>query len=98
MRQAEKMKALYAQWEREVEERGIQKGMEKGRSELRKLFVDLYQDRFGSLPAPLLAAVEGTEDTSRLRVWIGLLPKATVEEITAAVLGGEESGEPAGEP
>lgn len=102
MRYAEQMKALYAQWEREVEERGIQKGVEKGlekgreegRGELRKVFVDLYQDRFGSLPAPLLAAVEATEDTSRLRVWIGLLPKVTVEEITAAVLGGNGARRP----
>lgn len=106
MRYAEQMKALYADWEREVKERGVQEGMKKGReeglkqgrSELRRLFVDLYQDRFGSLPAPLLAAIEATEDAPTLRAWIALIPRATVDEIAAAVLGGQASRARAGEP
>jgi hypothetical protein len=98
MRYAEQLKAVYAEWEREAIARGMEQGMKKGREELRNVFVDLYQDRFGSLPAELLAALEAMEDSTTLRGWIGLVPKTSAGEIAAAVLGARASREPAGAP
>lgn len=95
MRDAEKMKALYASWEREVEDRGIEKGMEKGMEDLRKGLVRLYEARFrSSLPAELQATIEATDDQPTLSNWLVLFGVSTAEEIAEAVLAGNTSTQP----
>jgi hypothetical protein len=100
---AEEMEALYAKWERRIEERGekkgmrkgmrlgVKKGMEKGKEEgkeegLRTALVNVYQARFGALPAALRTVIEATKDAPTLQDWTTLVGTATADEIAAALL------------
>jgi hypothetical protein len=105
---AERMEAIYAKWERRIEERGekkgmrkgmrkgVKKGMEKGKEEgLRTALVNVYQARFGALPAALQTVIEATEDAPTLQGWTTLFSTATADEIVAALLpAGQRSGAP----
>jgi hypothetical protein len=84
---AENIEAIYAKWERRIEERGIEEGMKKGKEEgLRTALVNVYQARFGALPAALRTVIEATEDEPLLQHWTTLFGTATADEIAAALL------------
>jgi hypothetical protein len=83
---AEQLEAIYTKWERRIEERGLEKGMEKGREEgLRTALVNVYQARFGALPAALRTVIDATEDEPLLQRWTTLFSTATADEIAAAL-------------
>jgi hypothetical protein len=66
----------------------MQLGLEQGRKGLRRGIRTVYESRFGPMPAALVAALDATDDLSRLEAW---LPKAAIgsaEEIAAALAAG----------
>lgn len=91
MSYASEIQAIYDEWDRRVrqraEEQGLERGREEGREEgLRRALVTSYQARFGSMPEPLHAAIEATEDEDTLLDWVSLFTTGSVEDILAAVL------------
>lgn len=100
MSYAEEIQAIYDEWDRRVRQqaeqrgikrglkRGLQRGREEGREQgLRRALVTSYQARFGTMPEPLHAAIEATEDEDTLLGWVPLFTTGSVEDIAAAVLG-----------
>jgi hypothetical protein len=84
---AENIEAIYAKWERRIEERGEKKGIGKGIEEgLRMALVNVYHARFDTLPGALLTVILATEDEPTLQRWTALFSTATADEIAAALL------------
>jgi hypothetical protein len=80
--------AIFDEWDRRVRQKSRKEGLEEGREQgIRQSLVDLYEARFGSIPATLRAAIEATEDEDTLRQWVVLAGTGSAQEIGAAVLG-----------
>lgn len=96
MSYAEEIQAIYDKWDRRVRQQALKQGREEGREQgLRRALVSSYQARFGSVPEPLRAALELTEDEDTLLGWVPLFTTGSVEDIAAAVLGpGAAQSEP----
>lgn len=88
MSYAEEIQAIYDEWDRRVRQQAEQRGREEGREQgLRRALLRSYQTRFGTMPEPLRAAIETTEDEDTLLDWVSPFTTGSVEEIAAAVLG-----------
>ncbi len=73
---------LYQQWK----QRTLRQGMQEGAA---RLLLDLYEARFGAVPAGLRAAIEAASDRDTLRRWVTLIDTGSEQEIAQALLGGE---------
>jgi hypothetical protein len=62
-------------WRREAIQEGFQQSL-----------IDIYEARFGAVPAEIRAAIEHTHDESTLRAWLKLASTRSVEEIAGAIL------------
>jgi hypothetical protein len=63
-------------------ERGIAQGVERG---IVRTLVDVYEARFGAIPAELRAALERTHDEATLRGFSKLFGVGTASEIAEAL-------------
>jgi len=63
-------------------ERGIAQGLERG---IVRTLVDVYEARFGAMPAELRAALERTHDEAMLRSFSKLFGVGTASEIAEAL-------------
>lgn len=79
MRNAVDYQKMYDEWERDVFARGSEHNA-------RQAITDIYEARFGAVPAALQAAIDAMTDISTLRRWTTLVATATSDEIAAAVL------------
>lgn len=83
------IQAIYDKWDREVRQRSRE-------GALRAALAASYGARFGTVPEPLRAALEATEDEHTLFGWVPLFATGSIEDIVAAVLGpGAAPGRPA---
>lgn len=100
MSYANEIQAIYDEWDRRVRQQarqqGLKQGLEQGEERgLRRALLSSYQARFDTMPEPLRAALEATEDEDTLLGWVPLFTTGSVEEIAAAVLGpGAAQSEP----
>jgi hypothetical protein len=78
MRDAERLRTIYHDWEERVHQQGLEKG-------LREALLNAYQVRFGAVPAELHAAIQATTDTGTLRHWLALFVTGSPDAIAAAV-------------
>jgi hypothetical protein len=76
-------------WERQVLERGVQKGRVEGRAEG---LVAVYEARFGTMPPDLRAVIDATRDEATLRSWYPLLATRSADEIAATLRTSGASG------
>ncbi len=65
----------------EIYQEGVEKGIENSRHEFRSLLIDLAEQKFGTLPAPLKQRVESAQ-LADLQRWIRrVVQSATLDEI-----------------
>jgi hypothetical protein len=73
---------LYEQWERQTKAESLKQGLKQGQ---KQSLIDAYCARFGALPPEIAAAIETTNDTSVLKVWLVRIVTGTPEEIAATL-------------
>ncbi|MEO7731704.1 MAG: hypothetical protein ABIY55_12080 [Kofleriaceae bacterium] len=69
-------------WRREAIQEGVQQGLQKG---LAHSLVEVYEARFGAMPADLRAVVEDANDEPTLISWLRLATTRSADEIAAAI-------------
>ena len=58
---------------------------EGGAGARRQSVIDVYELRFGALPAELRSAIEATTDDATLRTWLGIAASSSAEALATAV-------------
>ena len=69
-------------WRREAIQEGVQEGVKQG---VAHSLVEVYEARFGEMPAELRAAVENTDHEPTLIAWLRLAGTRTAAEVAAAI-------------
>ncbi|MGK4005877.1 hypothetical protein WMF31_24840 [Sorangium sp. So ce1036] len=73
--------------------RGLDEGLKRGLNEARKQGLrEVYEARFGPMPANLVAILEATDDEARLKSWNVLAAVGSAEEFAAALAAGSNNG------
>jgi hypothetical protein len=79
---------LYEEWKQKTEQAGVERGIEhKAKQDL----LELYETRFGAIPAELRAAIQATHDEPTLHAWFKLAITRSAEEIAAAIHASQAS-------
>jgi hypothetical protein len=77
---------LYEEWRQKTEQAGVERGIGQGAERMRKLdLLELYETRFGAIPADLQATIEATHDEPTLHAWFKLAITRSADEIAAAI-------------
>jgi len=77
---------LYDEWKQRTEQAGIDRGIGQGVERTRKQdLLEVYETRFGAVPADLRATIEATRDESTLHAWFKLAILRSPEEIAATI-------------
>ncbi|WP_129347131.1 hypothetical protein [Sorangium cellulosum] len=77
----------------EGRKRGLDEGRKRGLNEGRKQVLrEVYEARFGPMPANLVAILEATDDEARLKSWNVLAAVGSAEEFAAALAAGSNNG------
>ncbi len=77
-------------WRREAVQEGVQQGLQEGlqrglQQGVAHSLVEVYEARFGAMPADLRAVVEATNDEPTLVTWLRLATTRSADEIAAAI-------------
>ena len=77
-------------WRREAIQEGIKQGVEQGVEQglargVARSLIDIYEARFGAVPAELRAVIEDTHDEPTLRGWLKLAGTRAEDEVAAAI-------------
>ncbi|NUQ77668.1 MAG: hypothetical protein HUU21_29370 [Polyangiaceae bacterium] len=85
------VEAWKQQWLEEGMQRGIAQGVERGIAQgiergIARALIDVYEARFGAIPAELRAALERTHDEAALRSFSKLFGVGSASEIAEALL------------
>ena len=77
---------IVERWEKEAEARGELRGERLGvERTLKRNVIDVYELRFGPMPAALRVAVEAAKDERLLDEWFTLTVTRSAEEIAQAI-------------
>ena len=69
---------LYEEWRQKTEQAGVER---KAKQDL----LEIYETRFGAIPADLQAVIQATHDEPTLHAWFKLTITRSAEEIAAAI-------------
>jgi hypothetical protein len=73
-------------WRREAIQEGVKQGVKQGLQQgVAHSLVEVYEARFGTMPAALRAVVEATHDESTLVAWLRLVGTRGADDIAAAI-------------
>jgi len=75
-------RGLYEEWRQKTEQAGVERGVERT---LKRNLLEVYETRFGAVPADLRAAIDATHDEPTLDAWFKLALTRSVDEIAAAI-------------
>jgi hypothetical protein len=65
-------------WRQEAVQEGVEQGVATS-------LIDIYEARFGAIPADLRAVVDGTHDETALRGWLRLAVSAGADDVAATL-------------
>ena len=69
-------------WRREAIQEGVKQGVMQG---VAHSLIEVYEARFGAMPADLRAVVEDVDDEPMLVGWLRLIGTGSADEIAAAI-------------
>jgi hypothetical protein len=75
---------LFEEWKQKLEQASVERARQQD-------LLDIYETRFGAIPADLQAAIQATHDAPTLRAWLKLAVARSAEEIAAAIHGSRAS-------